>query len=176
MTADFLPIYDLYHEAILRHCTWKSRDADVGRDLTQETFLRFYICLQRDTKILNPRAFLYRIAHNLFINHVLKKRAESLDQLMEKGFEPTIDPWHQTYSLLDAERPLQKLHSMPRHFKQVLTRRFIQGLGPAEIAAVTGESANTVSVRIFRGLRHLRGLLDDSSPNTCTKSPTPQRR
>lgn len=165
-TDDFTPTYDLYGDAIFRYCLWKCRDREVGQDLTQETFLRFYICLQREEQIRHAHAFLYRIAHNLFINHVRRKKEASLDQLLETGFEPTIDPWHETYSHLDAERPLKVLGKMQKPYKQVLTRRFIQGLAPAEIATMTGETSNTVSVRIFRGLQHLRFLLEDAPPDT----------
>lgn len=158
--TDFNAVYDLYKDAIVRYCTSRSRDPEVGQDLMQETFLRFWLCIERNEKILIARAFLYRIAHNLFIDYVRKKKEASLDECLEKGFEPTVDPWQQTYSRLDAEKPLQMLDSMPSQYKAVLKRRFIQGLPPADIAASTGETANVVSVRIFRGLQHLRLLLD----------------
>lgn len=161
VTDDFDGAYDLYHEAIFRYCFWKARDREVGQDLTQETFMRFYLCLQRQEKILNARAFLYRIAHNLFINHVRKKKEASLDQLQEAGFEPAVDPWHQTRCHLDVERPLKKLDQLEAPYRQVLHRRFILGLAPAEIATMSGETSNTVSVRIFRGLKHLRVLLKE---------------
>ena len=164
VTEDFTGAYDLYHEAIFRYCFRKARDREVGKDLTQETFMRFYQCLQREEKILNARAFLYRIAHNLFVNHVRKKREASLDQLQEAGFEPAVDPWHQTHSRLDAERPMEKLRMMEHPYREVLHRRFILGLAPAEIATMSGETSNTVSVRIFRGLKHLRLQLQDTSP------------
>ncbi len=162
MIHDFTATYTLYEDAIFRYCSWKTRDREVGRDLTQETFLRFYLCLERKEHILLPRAFLYRIAHNLFINHVRRKKEVSLDQLVENGFAPVTNPWHETHSHLDAQRPLQKLATLPRTYRQVLTRRFIQGLAPAEIATMMGEKSNTVSVRIFRGLKHLRGLLKEA--------------
>lgn len=161
MFDDFTTTYDLYQVAILRYCTWKSRDPELGHDLAQETFLRYFQYLQSNKKILHTRAFLYRIAHNLFINHVRRKKEASLDALLETGFEPSVDLWHQTNSRLDAERPLRALSTMQGSQRQVLHQRFIRGLTPAEIATRTGETANTVSVRIFRGLKHLRLMLDD---------------
>jgi len=157
---DFTAIYELHHDAIFRYCYWKSRDREVGQDLMQETFLRYCICLQNGQKILQTRAFLYRIAHNLFINHVRRKKEASLDGLLETGFEPAVDAWHITNSHLDAEKPLKKLAEMLSPYRDVLHRRFILGLPPAEIARLTGETPNTVSVRIFRGLKHLRLLLE----------------
>ena len=160
MLEDFTAIYTLYRAAILRYCLWKCRDHEVSQDLTQETFLRFWLCLERREPILHTRAFLYRIAHNLIVDHARRKKEASLDQLLEAGYEPAVDPWHHTNSHLDAQKPLQKLMHMPAPYRQVLHRRFIQGLTPAQIATQTGETSNAVSVRIFRGLKHLRLLVD----------------
>ncbi len=161
MRNDFTAIYELYQEAILRYCFWKCRDREVAEDLKQAAFLRFWICLERKDEILHARAFLYRIAHNLFVDHVRRKKEDSLDQLLETGFEPGVDPWQQTYSRLDGERLLKKLDQMEHPYRQVLHRRFIQGFSPAEIATMTGEASNTVSVRIFRGLKHLRCRMEE---------------
>ena len=167
MIDTFTATYDQNQDAIFRYCYWKSQDRDVGQDLMQETFLRYYQCLQRKEEIMHTRAFLYRIAHNLFINHVRKKKEASLDHLLEKGFEPATDPWHHTHSVLDAERPLKALNAMREPYRQVLQHRFVKGLPPAEIAAKTGKSANAVSVSIFRGLQHLRCLLEEAPRLAC---------
>jgi RNA polymerase sigma-70 factor (ECF subfamily) len=156
MTSDFSSHHDLYREPIFRYYLWKCRDPDVAHDLTQETFLRYWLCLQQQKQVLNVRAFLYHIANNLFIDHLRKKKESSLDQLLETGFEPTVDPWHHTYNRLESERVMKHLKKMPNPYKQVLHERFILGFSPAEIASKTGETSNTISVRIYRGIKHLR--------------------
>lgn len=160
VTEDFNANYKLHQDSILRFCVWKSRSSEVGEDLAQETFLRYFACLQRDEPIQNTRALLYRIARNLFIDHVRKKQESSLDDMLETGFEPSVDTWHETYSHLDAERPLREIQNMAHGFRTVLTQRFMKGLTPGEIGLKNGESANTVSVRIFRALKQLRTVLD----------------
>ncbi|NOS67442.1 MAG: RNA polymerase sigma factor [Candidatus Peribacteraceae bacterium] len=168
-SQDFTSLYDLHFDEVFRYCFWKCRDREIGMDLTQEAFLRFWICIQRKQDILHARAFLYKIVHNLFVDHVRRKKESSLDQLLETGFQPSTDPWHTTNNQLDAARPMQKLHAMDKPFKNVLQRRFILGQTPAQIAALTGETSNTVSVRIFRGLKHLRVLLKQEplAANVC---------
>jgi RNA polymerase sigma-70 factor (ECF subfamily) len=156
--GDFTAKYDLYHKDIFRFCMHKSRDHEIGQDLMQETFMRFLVCLQRKEEILNTRAFLYRIAANLFIDHVRRRKTSSLDALQEAGFEPTVDPWSHIYNRLDAERLLKKLVHKQRPYRKLLHQRFILGMPPAEIGRATGETSNAVSVRVFRGLKQLRVL------------------
>lgn len=96
MTDDFTTTYNLHCDAITRYCHRNSRDREIGQDLMQETFLRYWNYLQRGEEIPNVRALLYRIAHNLFIDHVRKKKEASLDHMLESGFAPSVDPWSQT--------------------------------------------------------------------------------
>lgn len=170
-TADFSTVYDLYSKAIFAYCSWKSRDREVSQDLTQETFLRFWTCLQREEVILHHRAFLYRIAHNLFLDHVRRKRDVSLEHLVDAGFEPAIDAWHITYSRLDAEKPIQKMNALQESYKQALHQRYILNMTPAEIAATTGETPNIISVRIYRGLRNLKSQLKNPQPARSKNKP-----
>ena len=51
------------------------------------------------------------------------------------------------------------LGELPLVYREVLTLRFVEGFLPKEIAELTGESANTVSVRITRGLQKVRDHL-----------------
>jgi RNA polymerase sigma-70 factor (ECF subfamily) len=162
MTHDFTAIYELQNQAIYRYCLTRCRDREVAEDLVQITFLRFWLCLEREDTIINARAFLYRIAHNLIIDFVRKKKLVSLDQLLEAGFEPATDPWHVTHSRLDAEKVFKKLSTMHDSYKDALHRRYLRGLQLSDLAAITGETTNTISVRIFRGLKNLRALLQQA--------------
>lgn len=160
MFEDFTATYDLYQAAIFRYCCWKSHDREIARDLTQETFLNFWMYLQSKKQIVHTRAFLYRIAHNLFITHVRKQREiASLETLLETRYEPSNDPWQQTCSRLDAERAINKLGKTHYSYNRVLHYRFVMGLAPAEAARITGETPNMIAVHTFRGLRYLRLLL-----------------
>lgn len=159
MTHDFTTIYNQHYTEILRYCIRESRDRDTGADLAQETFLRFWQCATQNREILNVRAFLYRIAHNLFVTQTRRKKEGSLDQLLETGFEPSIDPWHQTESRLDAAKLFRKLAAMPQPYRQAVHSRFVMGLLPAQIAQITGDTPNNVSVHISRGLKYLQSQL-----------------
>lgn len=157
MKHDCIELYDQHQVAIFRFCFWKCRNRETAHDLTQETFLSFLKTLRSNEKeIANPRAFLYRVANNLFIDHVRRKKEASLDQMLEKGFQPMCNPWNQIYGTLDAERTIKQLSLLQPSYKEVLHQRFIVGLAPAEIGELMNESSNTISVRIFRALQQMR--------------------
>ena len=70
--------YADYADAIFRHCAFRLMNRERGKELMQETFLRIWIELGKGVEVLNMRAFLYRIANNLIIDDVRKKKEMSL--------------------------------------------------------------------------------------------------
>src|SRR5437660_11471975 len=63
--ADFEALYQRHSREVwaLVYARWLN--ADVAMDLTQETFLRLWKQWERGAPILNPRAWLLRVARNL---------------------------------------------------------------------------------------------------------------
>lgn len=155
----FLAAYDQYSDAIFRHCYFRVFDRERGKDLMQEVFLRAWEYLARGEEVLNMRAFLYRIANNLIVDESRKKRETSLERLQEDGFDLGKDETEQWQSRLDRERILGTLDQLDKGYRDILVMRYVKDLSPSEIAEMTGESANTVSVRIYRGLKQLRTKL-----------------
>jgi RNA polymerase sigma-70 factor (ECF subfamily) len=58
-------------------------------------------------------------------------------------------------------RALKALQALPDPYREAVTMRYVDGLSPQEIASVIGESENVVSVRVHRGLKKLKGILDE---------------
>lgn len=159
LEEEFLAAYDQYADAIFRHCYFRVFDRERGKDLMQEVFLRAWEYLARGEKVLNMRAFLYRIANNLIVDESRKKREASLEKLQEDGFDPAKDETESMQNRIDRDKILATLGRLDECYRDILIMRYVNELTPAEIAALTGESANTVSVRIYRALKHLRVLL-----------------
>jgi RNA polymerase sigma-70 factor (ECF subfamily) len=156
--AMFLKAFDDYGDAIFRHCCFRVWDRERARELAQESFTKTWEYLSRGKPIDNIKAFLYRVANNLIIDESRKKKAGSLDGLMEEGFEPE-DGRPDPSEWAEAARSLDALQKLPTKYREVLTMRFVEGLGPKEIASILGESENSVSVRINRGVNALKKYL-----------------
>ena len=158
----FFEAYEAHADAIFRHCFFRVSDHELAKDLMQETFTRTWEYLQNGTNNpVNLRAFLYRVAGNLVIDHYRKKKSYSLEELTERtGFDPSIDHTDHLMNTIDAKRALALLPQLPDQYRSVLVLRYVDDLSPQEIAAITGESQNTVSVRIHRATQKLRELIE----------------
>lgn len=159
----FLQAYDDYADAIFRHIALRLGDREQGRELMQETFLRAWEYISKGKKVDNLRAFLYRVANNLIVDLVRRKKLrkeESLEDLREqKGFDPPAEEDDSAAVRIDSEKVLAVLHAMEEPLRTVIVLRYVDGLLPREIAELLNVSPNVVSVRIHRGMEKLRSLI-----------------
>ncbi|MEK7602193.1 MAG: sigma-70 family RNA polymerase sigma factor [Patescibacteria group bacterium] len=159
MKQEFLAVYDQYADDIFRYCVLKVSGRTVAEDLTQEVFMRYWQQLRKGTSIVNGRALLYAMARNLIIDWYRRKKEQSLEVLTEEGYqfpsndEGTIEQHAQLREVLDVIKDLDETS------REALTLRFVEGFSPKEIAALSGESANAVSVRINRALKKVQDHL-----------------
>lgn len=151
--------YDQYADAIFRHCYFRVFDRERGKDLMQETFMRAWVYLGKGEHVDNMRAFLYRIANNLIVDESRKKREASLEKMQEEGFDPCKDETNRWKERIDHQKVLASLNHIDKNYRDIIVMRYVHEYSPSEIAAMLGESANTVSVRIYRGLKQLRSFL-----------------
>lgn len=158
---DFTKAYDALADAIFRHCYFRVSDRERAKELMQETFIRAWNYIVDGHTIEQPKAFLYRVAHNLIVDEYRSRRGEaSLDDLREKGFDVGTDARDALHAKIEAADILGLLDKIGTKYQEVIILRYIDGLGPKEIAKVIGESENAVSVRIHRGVRQIKKLLD----------------
>lgn len=156
----FLKAYDEFSDAIFRHCYFRLSSRERAKDLTQETFVRTWKYVSSGNGIENMRAFLYRVANNLIIDEYRKKKESSLDALKEEGSEVSVEDSGRIRDRIDGKITLTMLSRIDEKYRNALIMRYIDDLSPEEIAAVTHETANTVSVHIHRGLKQIRKILE----------------
>lgn len=158
--AEFIKAYDDYADAIFRYCFFRIFDKEVAHDLVQETFMKTWEYLASGREVDNLRAFLYKVANNMVIDLSRKKKSLSLDEMSEKGFDPSLDERQTVEQKLDLDIVLQLLEKVDEKYREAVLLRYVEGLSPQEIAQISGETANNISVRIHRGLKELRFILE----------------
>lgn len=157
--AHFLTVYDQYANDIFRFCRLKVAGTEIAEDITQEVFMRFWQQLRTKTKIQNERALLYTIARNLVIDWYRKRKESSLDVLEEQGIEFASGDHHTMEQSAQMNEVLAVVNQLDTPSREVLLLRYVEGLTPKDIAVITGESANAISVRINRAIKKVQELL-----------------
>ena len=168
----FIQLYNDESDAIYRFCILRVSDKEVAIDLMQDTFMRFWDVLsQGGKKIKNKRAFLFSIARNGIIDWYRKKKTLSLDSLTEKAGEnsdifPHTEERKEIEMAHEATFLIERIREIEPSYQQVVYLRYVEGLGPKDIAEIIGESVNVVSVRIHRGIAQLRKIAgyDEKQP------------
>ena len=178
----FLEAYDLYADAIYRHCFFRVYSRGRAEELTQETFMRVWQYINSPStgrgpsggkEIRNMRAFLYQIATNLIIDDSRKKKARkaqwasgqygeaSLDAIMENPLfpEPSSEDHTSIEQMVLTKEVLAAIENLPEDYREVLIMRYVDDLTPKEIGEILGISANNVSVKINRALKALKALI-----------------
>ena len=165
----FLKAFDEYADALYRHASVRMRDRERAVELVHDAFTKAWSYVRDGNEIDSYRPFLYKILGNLIIDEYRKKREESLDALLEKDgvsegsfTDLQVGSLEEAVDALDAKRAIEIISELPVGFREVLTLRFVDGLGPKEIAVLIEETENVVSVRLHRGIKLLKDAVENN--------------
>ena len=120
-----------------------------AEDVTQQAFAN-YAALKEPQSIKNPRAFLYRTANNILINHLRHNgysRAHIASERHQNEIFGDCDELSPEIVLLEKERfavVLSAVKRMKRRRRRFLLLHRLQGLSYCEIARRVGVSEATV--------------------------------
>lgn len=165
----FLEAFDEFADALFRHAMYRLSDRERAIEIVHDTFTKAWTYIRGGHEVDSFRPFLYKVLNNLIIDEYRRAGELSLDALLEEeGTDEGSFMDLQEGSLeeltfsLDAKAASELLSDLPQHYREVLVLRYIDGLGPKEIGVLIEESENVVSVRIHRGLKHLRDVIKAS--------------
>lgn len=150
---EFIEACSMHTDSLFRYCFFKVSDREVAKDLVQDTFMKTWNYLTKGEEIDNIRAFFYRILNNLIIDEYRKKKSISLEILEESGFEPEFNEVEILENNIDATYALSLLDKIPQMYKDIIVLRYVEDLSIKEIALITNQPENTVSVKLHRGLK-----------------------
>lgn len=137
--------FEAYHHELLRYLVRLTGDEQLGADVLQETFLRALVALPRTGPPENPPAWLHRIATNLALTAL--KRRSRWRWLRLSDAEPAPRQGADVATADLIRRCLLRMR--PSDVEALLLYEWV-GLSCAEIAALHGEAAATVRVRLSR--------------------------
>ena len=158
-------LYDQHHEALFRYVWARVGERQTAEDLTSDTFLRMLAALPRYRPAQAPfRAWLYRIAHNVVIDHYRQAAHRKTVPLadVEQHAAPHADPAAHIDETLTLERLHRALPQLDGAQGEVVALRFLSGLSLQETAAVLGKTEMAVKALQHRGLLALRQALTET--------------
>jgi RNA polymerase sigma factor (sigma-70 family) len=127
-----------------------------AEDVLQDVFVRAYGALRADSREVNVRAWLYRVAHNRCIDH-LRRPVPPAAEIFEVSRKPLHDPIEEAQRREDLTRLVQDIARLPEQQRSALLMREIDGLSYQDLA-----DALDVSVPAIKSLlvRARMGLVD----------------
>lgn len=128
--------------------------AERCEDLTQETFLKFYLELKKDVIFENPRAWLYKVYLNLFRTGCkTEKREESQEELKAELFGNDL---HEEFIKSERQKIVFTiLENLDSRDKELLLL-YNKGLSYADIAEVLDINPKSVGTMLVRAIDKLK--------------------
>jgi RNA polymerase sigma-70 factor (ECF subfamily) len=147
-------LFAQHRDGVFRYLRRFVGQADVAQDLTQEVFLRVTRAGAPAVDNSRARAWIFRIARNLALNHLRdgRRRPRTIELLESAG------PATQELSAALDEA----LDSLPVTDRHVFLMRETSGLSYEDIAAASELSVEAVRARLRRTRQHLRERLRGS--------------
>ncbi|MBT3538637.1 RNA polymerase sigma factor [Candidatus Parcubacteria bacterium] len=152
---EYVSLYNEYTDQIFRYFYFRVYERERALELSQEAFIRLWKYVASGKEIEHLKALLYKISHNLAIDESRKKKAYSLDNLMQDGFEIPTNLKDERNDKLDVMAILQEVEGIGERYKEVILLRYVEGMMVKDIAVILEESENVISVRLHRGIKQL---------------------
>jgi RNA polymerase sigma-70 factor (ECF subfamily) len=157
---------DAFGELVRRHQSFVfgaalrvTRDGVLAEEVAQETFFRAYRSLQNFRGDSKLRTWLYRIATNLAIDLVARRRERPMEELPEQVSHRT--PATDVEIKMQSAELREALGQLPEALREPLVLREYELLSYDEIGRRLDIPLNTVRTRIFRAKAQLRDMLKD---------------
>lgn len=144
-----------YYSEILKYCTYHCSDREEAKDLTQETFLRFFSGFSSYAHRGKAKNYLYTIAGNLCKNYYRHSKSQLLDSIAEE-----FPSENQEDALSTQVTVRMCLDQLSEGFREVIILYYYQGLRQTEIADVLGIGLPLVKYRLKKAKEQLEKLLD----------------
>ena len=151
------------HAAVLRYLRSISGNQADAEELTQEAFLRLYVEIRDRHEPPNVQAWVFRVAHNLAIDHFRRQSdaglAISLGEMAAEIVDGAESPEQEIVERERRQRVRQALAWLSPQQRQCLELR-AAGLRYREISEVLGIQISSVRTFIVRAVARIAGRTD----------------
>jgi RNA polymerase sigma-70 factor (ECF subfamily) len=165
--SSFGVLMERYEEKLARYGRKFLADSDDIKDLVQEVFIKAYMNMQSFDTARKFSPWIYRIAHNEFVNAIKKKKSRITFSL--SAFDTLLPhPAAKEDIESDAQRRelrgmLEKsLQSLDPKYREPLVLYYFEDLDYKEIGEILKMPVSTVGIRLQRGKGMLKKLVENN--------------
>lgn len=152
----FATIYKRYSQDLYRFCLSIVRDPQDAQDALQSTMVKALRALPGETRSIQLRPWLYRVAHNEAVE-VLRRRRESVELDPELAVA-TEEPSEAAAARERLRHLLDDLGELPERQRSALVMRELAGLGFDEIGAALETSEGAARQAVYEARLGLRQM------------------
>jgi RNA polymerase sigma-70 factor, ECF subfamily len=166
--AEFEMLYERHSREVwaLAYARWMN--ADTAMDIAQEAFLRLWKQWEAGDTIINPRAWLLRVARNLAEDHAKSAfrrngthSPQTMNGVQSNGPLPQeLMEKEETFACLRGELDL-----LPQSDREILTLRYALDYNTEEIAELLAIRPTSVHMRLSRARQRLADRLKAQGVN-----------
>ena len=163
----FGELYDRFIERVYRYLYFRTGSHPEAEDLTEHVFLKAWEAIGRYRWQGRPfLAWLYRLAHNVHIDHVRSHRATTSLNNEHRPLELSSQSASvELGRTLDAEVIAGALAELTTEQQQVIVMKFIEGLDNDQIAQAMDKREGAIRALQMRALMSLRRVLEAQGEN-----------
>ena len=161
--AAFAVLYEDYYDRIFRYVSFKTGNSLEAEDITAEVFVKMLESIDSfKWQGYQFSSWLFRIAHNLIVDHFRKRGRRHIVALDDAPaaateYNPDLDrKLDVDMSMVPVQEAMKDLTDLQR---EVISLRFAAGLSVAETARAVGKKGNAVKALQHAGIKKLRGIL-----------------
>ncbi len=156
-------LYDRYEARIFSYVYRRTGDQTLAEDLTAQVFVKMLQAI-RDRRAWHSSfsGWLYRIAHNVVIDHYRQR-----DRHAQIGLDETPDivaenddPAHSAEMRLTADKIRFAMRQLTDEQAEVLSLRFLEGYSIFEVATLMNKTEGAIKALQYRAVATLRSLLE----------------
>jgi RNA polymerase sigma-70 factor, ECF subfamily len=165
----FAEIVEYYKDKVYQLCYRMLGNAHEAEDSAQEAFIRAYVNIHSYDSTKKFSTWLYRIATNLCIDRIRKKKpdyyldaeisgTDGLDMYSQIPAKQEL-PEDELEKLELHEQIQQEILKLPEKYRSVIVLKYVDELSLKEISDILELPVGTVKTRIHRGREALRNKL-----------------
>jgi len=158
--ARLASLYEEYYDKIARYIYVHIGNRIEAEDLAGDVFLKALKSLDKfEQRDVPMQAWLYKIAHNLVVDHLRKAQKHRTTPLEDVEIESGENPVESAEKSIDLAMVEKAMENLSNAQREVVRLRFFSGLSSKEVGQLLGKSDGAVREMQRAAIESLRVLL-----------------